>query len=156
MGLVFSVIDVLYVMHVVHGQELNQSSKELSQSTTEERTTATKAEAEQAKRTKTQTDIYAGKKEIFDLLTRAQLNVADLDNETIAELPTWEEITALYGPKPVVYGLDTCDAFQKLTHRIGFASTAGTFNSGTNLMAELVSLGWTRGMCADDDDVQSA
>lgn len=62
-----------------------------------------------------------------------------VDDETLEELPLWEQVVDLYGPDPVIYGLDQCEVFQKHSPSYEhFVSTAGTFNSGTNLMAELL------------------
>jgi hypothetical protein len=61
------------------------------------------------------------------------------DAELLIELPYWENITTMYGDKPIIYGLDQgyCQQFQSQTdpsdHLIG---VAGTFNSGTNLLGE--------------------
>ena len=124
-GLVFSLVDVLYMMSVVHRSELDGTVAETTLKSSQ---------------TTGREEMYSGKKEILDLLKRAHLDPEKMDQETISELPTWDEVVSLYGPKPVIYGLDRCAAFQNHTQRSGFVSTAGTFNSGTNLMAELVSL----------------
>jgi hypothetical protein len=34
------------------------------------------------------------------------------DKELLEELPTWSEVTALYGKEPVIYGLDMCEQFR--------------------------------------------
>lgn len=78
-----------------------------------------------------------GKKRIMELLRDAGIA---LTNDVVEKLPTWDQVSALYGDTPVVFGLDQCDRFQK---KFGdpaehFLSTAGTFNTGTNLMAELL------------------
>ena len=46
---------------------------------------------------------------------------------------------SLYGPDPVIYGLDTCAAFRDSSDLADhILSVAGTFNSGTNLLSELL------------------
>ena len=46
--------------------------------------------------------------------------------------------SSLYGPEPVVYGLDTCASFRDSSDPADhFIGVAGTFNSGTNLLSEL-------------------
>jgi hypothetical protein len=82
----------------------------------------------------------ADKKPILDLLARAGIKVdPEEDKDLIQELPTWSEVVELYGPKPVIYGLEECDRFQHRSDPADhFVSTAGTFNTGTNLMAELL------------------
>mmetsp|Transcript_1081 Transcript_1081/g.2380 ORF Transcript_1081/g.2380 Transcript_1081/m.2380 type:complete len:545 (-) Transcript_1081:1308-2942(-) len=63
------------------------------------------------------------------------------DLDLLVELPYWSNITSMYGPEPTIYGLDEgyCQQFQTQSdpgdHLIG---VAGTFNSGTNLLAELL------------------
>ena len=80
----------------------------------------------------------AAKKHILDMLEEAGIH--DLDDRTLRDLPTWKEVTDLYGDKPRIAGLeDQCEAFQSHSDPAEhFVSTAGTFNSGTNLMAELL------------------
>lgn len=57
-------------------------------------------------------------------------------------LPLPSDVAALYGSQPRIWGLDTaCDAFQNDPNTdpaSRFLTTAGTFNTGTNLMAELL------------------
>jgi hypothetical protein len=63
----------------------------------------------------------------------------DIDEETMKMLPTWTEVTTLYGDHPRIYGLDQCKVFQSMSEPAEhFLGVAGTFNSGTNLMAELL------------------
>jgi hypothetical protein len=82
-------------------------------------------------------DPFYDKKPLMALLTEAGLT--PLDNATAASLPTWTEITSLYGDGPVFHGLDTCLRFQGsgiASHH--FVATAGAFNTGTNLLSELL------------------
>jgi hypothetical protein len=45
----------------------------------------------------------------------------------------------LYGETPAIQGLNTCKAFQDASDPAEhFLAVAGTFNSGTNLLAELL------------------
>jgi hypothetical protein len=77
------------------------------------------------------------KDRILQLFTEAGLK--EMDDSTYAALPTWNDVTSLYGDKPRIIGLDQCEAFQKKGNPSDhFVSTAGTFNSGTNLMAEML------------------
>jgi len=76
---------------------------------------------------------------IVKLLHDAQVNLTALELETLRQLPKWSDVTSLYGSEPVISGLETCEAFQRLPDPAEhFVSTAGTFNTGTNLMAELL------------------
>jgi hypothetical protein len=70
------------------------------------------------------------------------LRQVGIENDTLKELylknaPNWSEIEALYGSTPIIYGLETCEAFRKRPKRS--LGVAGTFNSGTNLLAQLLS-----------------
>jgi hypothetical protein len=79
------------------------------------------------------------KKPILDILKQAKIRWQDLDPNILRDLPKWSEVTKLYGDEPQIYGLDQCQAFQEHSAPYEhFVSTAGTFNSGTNLMAELL------------------
>jgi hypothetical protein len=80
------------------------------------------------------------KARILELMKHAGVNVdVERDADLIRELPTWNQVTDLYGEEPVIYGLDTCQVFQDHSDKAEhFVSTAGAFNSGTNLMAELL------------------
>ena len=47
--------------------------------------------------------------------------------------------SSLYGPEPVIYGLDTCVPFRESSDPADhFLGVAGTFNTGTNLLSELL------------------
>jgi hypothetical protein len=71
---------------------------------------------------------------ILDILQQAGLQIQDLDQSTIDELPTWPQIQRLYGNEPRIVGLETCAAFREsVDARTRFFGVAGTFNSGTNL-----------------------
>jgi hypothetical protein len=77
------------------------------------------------------------KEPILQILREAGFD--DIDEETIRKLPTWTEVTTLYGDHPRIYGLDQCKVFQSMSDPAEhFVGVAGTFNSGTNLMAELL------------------
>lgn len=74
---------------------------------------------------------------ILQILKEAGID--DIDNETLAILPTWKEVTRLYGLKPRIYGLDSCESFRKHSESAEhFLGVAGNFNSGTNLLSELL------------------
>lgn len=79
------------------------------------------------------------KERILQILAEAGFN-DHVDEKTLRELPTWSEVTSLYGEHPLIYGMDQCEVFQKrfdqAEHYLG---AAGTFNSGTNLLSELLN-----------------
>mmetsp|Transcript_1080 Transcript_1080/g.2376 ORF Transcript_1080/g.2376 Transcript_1080/m.2376 type:complete len:558 (-) Transcript_1080:1308-2981(-) len=96
--------------------------------------------------TPTQTEeMMDAKSEVVRLINAAGIPFDpfnDLDDlDLLVELPYWSNITSMYGPEPTIYGLDEgyCQQFQTQSdpgdHLIG---VAGTFNSGTNLLAELL------------------
>lgn len=80
-----------------------------------------------------------GQEPIVRLLKEAT-GTDDIDPEILSRIPAAEDVAALYGRAPVVLGLETCQRFQQETGDPAehFVSTAGSFNSGTNLMAELL------------------
>jgi hypothetical protein len=75
------------------------------------------------------------KEQILNILQQAMLDIDDLDQETIDELPTWKRIQTLYGTEPRILGLETCHVFTETIHPASerFFGVAGVFNSGTNL-----------------------
>ena len=60
-----------------------------------------------------------------------------LTPEDIAQIPTWSEVTSLYGTKPQIVGLDQCKHFQlHIPTEDAYVGPSGLFNTGTNLLAE--------------------
>ena len=82
------------------------------------------------------------KQRIFDILYQAGVNVTDtndIDQETIDKLPTWKTIQTLFGTGPRILGLERCEEFRNsIDPTVRFFGIAGTFNTGTNLLAELM------------------
>jgi hypothetical protein len=75
---------------------------------------------------------------ILLLLKEAGIDLDDLEQTVIDSLPLWSTVVKLYGDKPRIVGLDTCEAFQATGDPADhFLGVAGTFNTGTNLMSEL-------------------
>jgi hypothetical protein len=75
------------------------------------------------------------KEPILKLLHDA--GVKDLDVAVVAQLPTWSQVTKLYGDsdKPVVVGLETCAAFRaSVPANQAYLATAGFFDTGTNAL----------------------
>jgi hypothetical protein len=58
--------------------------------------------------------------------------------EFLKSVPSWLSIEALYGSTPIIYGLEHCQSFQKRRRQQRSLAAAGTFNSGTNLLANLL------------------
>jgi hypothetical protein len=72
-------------------------------------------------------------------LIEAGIDVSKLGAEIRDRIPTWSQVTALYGSEPILVGLETCEAFRNsgdpAEHLL---AVAGSFNTGTNLLAELL------------------
>lgn len=87
-------------------------------------------------------DILADREPILKMIRDAGITFDPIkDADLLEKLPKWSDVVEMYGPEPVIYGMNegNCERFQAQTdkgdHLIG---TAGTFNSGTNLMSELL------------------
>lgn len=75
-----------------------------------------------------------GREPIIRILKEA--GIEDFDPATVAKLPSWDQVEALYGKGPVVYGLDTCKKFREsVPAEDASVASAGIFNSGTNTLA---------------------
>ncbi|KAL3917630.1 MAG: hypothetical protein SGARI_007661, partial [Bacillariaceae sp.] len=86
--------------------------------------------------------IIKAKEPILHLIREAGIDYdPEEDLDLLEELPDYEDVVKMYGAEPVLYGLneENCKRFQEHSdlgeHMVG---VAGTFNSGTNLMAELL------------------
>eukprot|EP00978_Attheya_sp_CCMP212_P045863 scaffold363778_cov42-Attheya_sp.AAC.1 len=65
----------------------------------------------------------------------------DVDRATLKSLPSWQDVTLLYGEKPKILGLETCEEFRNtIPTSQRFLAPAGMFNSGTNLLKMLLHL----------------
>lgn len=57
----------------------------------------------------------------------------------ISKLPTLEQVSELYGPSPVILGLDRCPHFRDSVPAIRrMLGAAGMFSTGTNLVTHLL------------------
>ena len=73
---------------------------------------------------------------IAHILKQAEVEV---DDETAAKLPTMADAIELYGEKPIIYGLETCERYrQTVKPEDRMVGPAGIFNTGTNLLFELM------------------
>jgi hypothetical protein len=76
---------------------------------------------------------------IYEILRQARIHPAQLSPEQKNRLPTWSTVQRLYRDAPKIYGSDTCEKFHNTTEpSLTFLAMAGTFNSGTNLLASLM------------------
>jgi hypothetical protein len=79
-------------------------------------------------------EVMDERQELLSLLNDARIETDDATD--IMQFPTWREVTDLYGPKPIILGLERCEVFREqvgLHHR--FVGVAGNFNSGTTAFA---------------------
>jgi hypothetical protein len=68
------------------------------------------------------------------------LNTKSIFNdETLALLPKWSKVQQFYGP-PKIVGLEKCKEFQKIPLKDLTMDIAGMFNSGTNLLTDLLTI----------------
>ena len=84
-----------------------------------------------------------GKERLWNMLTTR--NVTQVDARYWDSIPQWDAILnnihRTNDPSPIIYGLDTCETFQRMTtanpsqRRI---APAGLFNTGTNLLSVLL------------------
>jgi hypothetical protein len=88
------------------------------------------------------TAMLKAKGPIINLIREAGIDFDPVeDADLLEELPDWDDVVTMYGDKPVLYGINekNCERFQQHSdpgeHLVG---VAGTFNTGTNLMAELL------------------
>lgn len=65
----------------------------------------------------------------------------EIDEELASILPTWEDIVSMYGDKPIISGLETCEAYREnVRPEDRMTGPAGMFNTGTNLLYELMKV----------------
>jgi hypothetical protein len=77
-----------------------------------------------------------GKERIIQIL---QQSGVDVTPEIEEKIPTWTEVQSLYGSKPKIIGLDTCPKFRSTVPETdAYIGPSGTFNTGTNLLADLL------------------
>jgi hypothetical protein len=66
-------------------------------------------------------------------------DITSINEEDAKQLPTWEDIASMYGDKPIIHGLETCEHYRNMVkpedRTIG---PAGLFNTGTNLLVTLL------------------
>jgi len=63
----------------------------------------------------------------------------EITPEIIASIPTWGEVKSLYGDKPKILGLEQCSRFQlEIPEEDAYIGPTGLFNTGTNLLADLL------------------
>lgn len=77
-----------------------------------------------------------GKTPIVNILLEAGVTV---DNTLLQKLPSWEQVSSLYGESPVLVGLSSCASFRsKIPEARRMIGAAGMFSTGTNLVTQLL------------------
>jgi hypothetical protein len=84
-----------------------------------------------------ETDPCQGKEKIKAMLEDANITV---DEDLCFRLPTWKSVSNLYGNEPIVYGMETCEAYRALIQQAGsgvlpMPRVGGLYNTGTNALA---------------------
>jgi len=153
-GVLLSFLDVLYI--IKHLENASEEASEImtpngsSMAQTPSDGNTIKSNSNQSENYKqivnknaiTNTDPLAEKGPIIKLIRDAGISFDPVeDADLIEELPKWSDVVNMYGPEPVIYGLNegNCERFQAQTDKGDhFIGTAGAFNTGTNLMSELL------------------
>jgi len=88
-------------------------------------------------------EVCRGKERLLDILLRAGAEAVTRDDCEL--LPTWDEVSSLYGNEPIIHGLETCGRYREsvLAERLDPAPrVAGMFNTGTNAFEESLDLNY--------------
>ena len=151
-GLLMSFLDVLWIFeHLENSAELQmtQSSSaftetqlvDISSETSKHKLKISGSE-QKPEISGERKDPTIGREPIIKILRDAGIQFdAVKDADLLEELPLWSDVVNLYGAEPVIYGLEqgNCQRFQEHSEKSEhFLGTAGTFNTGTNLMSELL------------------
>ena len=81
---------------------------------------------------------YGVDEHIVKILTAANV---EIDEELAEQLPTWDDIVSMYGDKPIIHGLETCQTYRDTVKpEDRMLGPAGMFNTGTNLLFELMKV----------------
>lgn len=83
-------------------------------------------------------ETYGADPRIVEILHSASV---EIDKELAEQLPTWDDVVSLYGDKPIIHGLETCERYrQDVEAKDRMVGPAGLFNTGTNLLFELMKV----------------
>mmetsp|Transcript_17928 Transcript_17928/g.36916 ORF Transcript_17928/g.36916 Transcript_17928/m.36916 type:complete len:403 (+) Transcript_17928:57-1265(+) len=150
-GLLMSVLDVMYIIKHLEGSSSQSATmpsipvlskpKSLSEILSGKTKVQTKKNSKQ-KNSKNIDYLLAEREPIIKLIRDAGISFDPVtDADLVEELPTWADVVEMYGPEPVIHGLNegNCERFQAQTDRGDhYIGTAGAFNSGTNLLSDLL------------------
>ena len=66
-------------------------------------------------------------------------NITIFEEDIAKQLPTWDVVKSMYGDKPVIHGLETCQRYREMIKpEDRIIGPAGLTNTGTNLLFELI------------------
>jgi len=83
-------------------------------------------------------ETYGVDEHIVSILHAASV---EIDKELAEQLPTWDDVVSLYGEKPIISGLETCEPYRQAVKPADrMIGPAGMFNTGTNLLFELMKV----------------
>jgi hypothetical protein len=103
-------------------------------------TGAAQIKNEKTVKTPISADSTSGNNPLIQNLIDAGMSLANT-TALASKLPSWGEVVDRFGPAPRILGLETCQAFNdKVPKRQRMLAPAGTFNTGTNLLAQLLEL----------------
>lgn len=78
-----------------------------------------------------------GKERLIQMLKHA--GITNITSAQLSQLPSWNDVVSMYGDSPKIVGLETCQTFtETISSHSRLLAPAGVFNSGTNLLAELL------------------
>ena len=127
LGLCCCLVNTFSLFYLHHYQDESSQQQPLLQ----------QADVSGSKVRRSREELMAGKKRIIHILKQG--GVDHLDDATLELLPTWQAVVDIYGNEPKIFGLDTCGTFQTtIPPSEAVLGVAGVFNSGTNLLAELL------------------
>lgn len=83
--------------------------------------------------------VFVGRERLARMLLEMYIDPTQVEDSIWKQVPVWDDITAVHGSEPVIYGLDSCQSFRDTVAPIDrHVGIAGMFNTGTNLLAILL------------------
>lgn len=86
-------------------------------------------------------DECQGKERLLEILLNAGKEKVSV--EDCSMLPTWKEVTSLYGEKPIIHGLETCQRYRdglQASNGQPDPRVAGLFDTGTNAFVDALDM----------------
>ena len=83
--------------------------------------------------------VFIGRERLARMLLEMYIDPTQVEDSIWKQVPVWDDIVTVHGRAPVIYGLDSCQAFRDTVAPIDrHVGIAGMFNTGTNLLAILL------------------